>query len=206
MAVYNEILSGRFNRALQKATSIKGPPPVRTLGSEILPVFPLFWGADMRYLESWDRFGAFISQAAGGAGNFAQIRLRNPLGSNVIAVFEKISWFNGDAAADSVALTVGVSAGDLVTGVALTANRWDPRGRPQPTLVASRGTPNVAPTANQGGFIVPAGTQYEIITTDIQEIPLLPGDQINIGTTTNNQTGNCTFWWRERFLEDSERT
>lgn len=206
MAVYNEILAGRFNRALQKITSIKGSPPVRTLGSEILPVFPLFWGVENRYLEGWDRFGAAINQPAGGAGTFSQVRLRNPVGSNVIAVFEKLTWCDLNAAVDQPTLNVAAQTADLATGIALTANRFDPRGRPQPTLIASRGTPVVGNPGTQwfGGVSAGSGI-YDFVTYENQEVTLLPGDALSVGNNNPNNVINFNFWWRERFLEDSER-
>lgn len=206
MAVYNEILAGRFNRALQKLTSIKGSPPVRTLGSEILPVFPMFWGVENRYLESWDRFGAYVNQPAV-AANFSQVRMRNPAGSNIVAVFEKITWFDANLSPeiDILAMQVGPDLGQLATGVALTANRFDNRGRPQPTLLMSR-TAAAQPSAIQLAVTVagPAGV-YDIIVYENQEIPLLPGDCLTIGNSGTNTSLNVNFWWRERFLEDSER-
>jgi hypothetical protein len=44
------------------------------------------------------------------------------------------------------------------------------------------------------------------IFTDIQEIPLLPGDAIQVRTNGVNVTLQTSLWWRERFLEESERT
>src|SRR5229473_5047766 len=98
MAVYNEILAGRFNRALQKLFGIKGPPAVPQLGGEIVPSVSMFYGVENRYLEAWERFGFQIVQAAvvGQAGSF---RLRNPVNSGTIAVLEKITVWSGAAGA-----------------------------------------------------------------------------------------------------------
>jgi len=87
MAVYNEILAGRFNRALQKLFGIKGPPAVPQLGGEIVPSVSMFYGVENRYLEAWERFGFQIVQAAvvGQAGSF---RLRNPVNSGTIAAVQ----------------------------------------------------------------------------------------------------------------------
>ena len=57
MAVFNEILVGRFNRALQKFTGIKGGPPAPTHSTEIMPVIPFPIGREFRYLESWALWG-----------------------------------------------------------------------------------------------------------------------------------------------------
>src|SRR5713226_9548531 len=89
MAIFNEILVGRYNRALQKLLAIKGSPPLRQLGGEMMPVISIFRGVEDRYLESWDRFG-IVMQSTGGVGQFPAVRIRNPAGSNIMAVLEKI--------------------------------------------------------------------------------------------------------------------
>src|SRR5258708_36523747 len=88
MAIFNEILSGRYNRALQKIYAIKGSAPVRQLGGEILPIHAFYAGIETRALEEWYRFGTIINAAAGVGQAVAQ--LRNPLGSNRLVVFEKL--------------------------------------------------------------------------------------------------------------------
>jgi hypothetical protein len=158
----------------------------------------------MRYLESWDRFGAYLNQPAGGAGTFASIRLRNPTGSNVIAVMEKILLVDGDAVADSYGMSLAAQTADLSTGVALTANRFDNRGRSSPTLLASRQALGAAGPANQLTVNILASTSYECILDSIHELTLLPGDAIQITNQVGNNTANVTFWWRERALEPSE--
>src|SRR5258708_33101896 len=90
MAKFNEILSGRFNRALQKLLSMKGGPPAGQLATEIGVQFPLPLGVEFRYLEQWERFGVVPLAAGVAAANIA-IRLRNPPRSNMIAVWEKIT-------------------------------------------------------------------------------------------------------------------
>src|SRR5258708_28166617 len=84
MAQYNEILAGRFNRAMQKHFAMKGPASVNELSSIIQPNYNFFTGTEQLNLEGWDRFG---SQLALGllAGHNAGFRTRNPQGSRVIA-------------------------------------------------------------------------------------------------------------------------
>lgn len=205
MARYNEILVGRYNRMLQKLFGMKGGSPAPQLASEIAPAFPLFSGAEHRYLEGWDRFAARISQAAVAAA-FGQLRLRNPANSNVIAVVEKLRVVNLAAAADQPFMSLAAQAADLVTLSAYITQRFDARGRQNPTLISSQTTAGAA----FGGTIhdqmaLAAGSFGDFIITDIQEIPILPGDAITIGGNTANQLLVAHFWWRERFLEDSER-
>src|SRR5258707_13299714 len=90
MARFNEILVGRYNRFLQKLFSMKGGPPSAQLATEITPNLNLFNGIENRYLESWFRYGAAPGLAAVVGAN-PGFRFRNPAGSNVIAMVEKLS-------------------------------------------------------------------------------------------------------------------
>jgi hypothetical protein len=122
----------------------------------------------------------------------------------VIAVFEKILYTNSNAAVDSCQMTLAPQTSDLATGIAMTNNRFDARGRPQPTLALSRGVPATI-TANQLAANVPVGSFYEMLLDGIHELPLLPGDAITVGNGIANAIGQVTFWWRERSLEEAER-
>jgi hypothetical protein len=206
MARYNEILVGRYNRFVQKLFGMKGDANVPQLAGDIAIAMTLFNGVENRYLEGWDRFASSAAQA-GVAATFSEVEIRNPAGSNVIAVFEKITYGNISGFTDSALLLHGPSvATDLATVFTATNPRIDPRGRPNTTLIQSRGNP----AAIQGNTIfqcpVANFTTYDFIGTDIVEIQLLPGDALFISSNTVNQSMVASYLWRERFLEESERT
>lgn len=203
MARYNEILVGRYARAVQKLFGIKGEVPVASLAGELGIVHQVFNGAENRYLEGWERFGVSGSQAAGGVGTRVGVRFRNPVGSNLMAVFEKLLFFSPVAGpADVPIITVDPIAVDLPASQG--AVRFDARGRGHPTLIGSSGTGTIsANEVFQSGML--GGSFVEVITTDIHEIPLLPGDALTMWAGTLNQAVLITAWWRERFLEESER-
>jgi hypothetical protein len=210
MAVYNEILSGRFNRALQKVFGIKGPPPVPQLAGEIQPSLPLFFGAEGRYLEGWNRFAVNIAPAAGGAGTRSAVRLRNPVGSGILVVVEKIAFIL--ALADSPFMTIGAAV-DLTPGI-VANTAFDNRGSATPVAILSSSV-NVGAVlgANAWQGIGPANSMVEVITDGIHEFPLLPQTTASTGngaitlySNTLNQGLNVAVWWRERVLEDSEKT
>jgi hypothetical protein len=46
----------------------------------------------------------------------------------------------------------------------------------------------------------------EVLTLDLQELPLLPDSAYTCWSNALNQGLAGNLWWRERFLEDSERT
>lgn len=210
MAVYNEILVARFNRALQKLTGIKGGAPVKQLGSEILPVFPIFWGVENRYLESWAKFGSTIN-LTGVAANNSAWRLRNPVGSNVIAVIENITLVNNNAGAAQYNLEGWIQTlTDLATDLTSFVTRFDARQGAAVFSTCKVSQQNTAPLAGIGntpGLVnIFQTTTFPLITTDNQELPLLPGDAMQLRAPTVATGMQGFVWWRERFLEDSERS
>ncbi len=205
MARYNEILTGRYNRLAQKLFSQKGPASLVALNDEITAVLPLFFGVENRYLETWDLFGGMATTVAT-AAQLGAIRLRNPSGSNVIAILEMVTAFSNTAAADQPGFQRGTVVADLANVVSLTNARIDPRGRSAPTLVLSQD--GVAPTALAVTLMVknfPANQSVEFITYEDQEYPLLPGEAMQIQSNVVNQQIRASFRWRERLLEESER-
>lgn len=210
MAVYNEILVARYNRLLQKLTAIKGGPPAAPLGAEIMPVLPLEdFGAENRSIAGWDRFG-LNTQAAAGVGLLAKVQIRNPADSVTVAVIEKLAFLLIGATQDFPTVLIATTNVDLVTVISTNGARFDPRGRRGSKLVVS-----IATTAGGlGGFIIWNGTGsgangsgiVEVITTRNQEIPLLPGDSLALVGSVANTPLTPSFFWRERFLEDSERS
>lgn len=207
MARHNEILTGRHNRFLQKLFSMKGPPPAPQLTSEITPVHHILTGAENRYIESWNRFavGAVTAQVA--AQNSA-VRLRNPAGSNAIGVIERLSFSEG--AGDTVLVVQNTNGVALATAIGQRCLDNRPVAGSSSTLGATLQTSIGNNIAVVGGvvarcFIAP-NPDYIFIVTENQEITLLPGDDLTLYTTAVNVFLTANFMWRERFLEDSERT
>jgi hypothetical protein len=209
MARFNEILSGRFNRALQKLLSRTGGPPAAQLATEIATNIQFNqMGNDFRYLEGWDIFGNQVALAAS-VGNTAGYRLRNPAGSNCIAVVEKVS-FESSLGTDvimrvSTALNQpGVDLGNVASGAVL-----DLRSQrvPGSTIIPSNANPSVAFGAPFYRWSLAANANgLDAIVTDNQELLILPGTAIQFETNVVNTAFAISARWRERFLEDSERT
>jgi len=203
MAQYNEILAGRFNRAIQKFLSMKGGPPAAQLAGDIAFTFEFPLGNDFRFLEGWQRWGA-TTTILGGAGQTSQVRLRNPLTSGIVAVVEKITIGNPGAAA---VFTVEQHQTNIDLTTTQTSIPLDIR---QSTF---GGTSKFSFTAN--GVI--AGFQIEVIRllTNVtqsliispnQELTLLPGHALSILDNTVAATMDVVLQWRERTLEASEVT
>lgn len=204
MARVNEIFSGRYNRFMQKLFSMKGGPPAPQLASEVQMVHPLFHGVENRGLEGWDRFG-ILGSATGGAGQNAAVRFRNPAGSGMVAVVEKLTVFI-TVADNNFLLEQGAAAADLSNLIALNITRWDARGRSGPTAILSQ-QPAALGLLQNVKHQAALGVQvmYDYISSHDQEMPVLPGDAIQLRTVSLNLTLISSWWWRERAIEDSEK-
>jgi hypothetical protein len=206
MARYNEILVGRYNRALQKLLGIKGGPPSPQITSDITANIQFFHGVEIRYLEGWNQYGLYTVSLAV-AANGSAIQMRNPTASGVISVIQKLST-HITSAANGLSFSNGARTVDLPTPIGAANARLDPRGGPASAMVLS--SQNTI-----GGLVgdllnifdrsdLPANTNYEEIVADNQEIPLLPGEGILISGKTLNADVNVTWRWRERALEEGE--
>jgi hypothetical protein len=212
MARYNEILVGRFNRFAQKYFSMKGPASLAVLNAELAIHHQVQNGEENRYLEGWDLFGLKINVAAPGVGNLAEVEIRNPAGSNVIAVLTRITISDPTAGGSATGATNVQLIRNAVNdqNIVTAAIGWDLRGRPASTCIVSN---NSAAATAIGGTAVNiwAGTgvanlAQEAILASAVEVPLTPGVAVLVTAAATNTTLNVSYWWRERFLEDSERS
>jgi len=208
MAKYNEILVGRFNRALQKLMGMKGGPPAGQLSGDIQANIQFnSMGQDFRALEDWYRFGIFM-QLGGSAAVQNQIRMRNPANSNRIIIFEKIVVNNSVATASTFDLETQTTNTDLGTIIPSTSNlSWDKRKNVGSGIIMSQQINALALSLIREEVLLPAGQPpYWFIRRDDEEIILSPGEAIQVRQQTVNQQLSVTWWWRERFFEESEAT
>jgi hypothetical protein len=203
VAIFNEILSGRYNRALQKVFCIKGHPPVRQLGGEIMPVHAFYNGIENRAPEEWFRFGVGTIQGAAALPN-AAVRLRNPPNSNRLVVLEKITIASIQTAIPQFILETATTTADLTTAV-LQAIRWTWDKRldgVSPMVITSQSS---APLLNIIRCVAcfPAQNTYDFITEEQHEQVLSPGEAIQCRCATATDMA-ASFWWRERKFEPEE--
>jgi len=212
VAIFNEILSGRYNRALQKMFAIKGSPPVRQLAGEVSPQVVFGVGVENRFIESWNMFASAV-QAPAVAGQVTDWQLRNPAGSNVVAVVERLFFQKATVDAPPFFTIVGQDTnkigGDYAAAVGVRCLDNRPVKGITTTLGATLRVSIANNIANTGAVIGAVSSQafvvYNFIQTDDQEIPLLPGDSLLI-TTGDAGILYVSTQWRERVLEESERT
>lgn len=207
MAKFNEIQAGRFNRFVQKLLGIKGGPPMPSVASDLFFTHQIFRGVETLYLEGWDDF--FRQKAVTGTAALSTFELRNPAGSNVVAVVTRACILQGAATSDinTLFFVVGATADQ---GAVDTPRSFDTRGRPASTCVVSDnnalGLTAIGGTASP--YIVrqqPTNGAQEYLQPG-EEIVLLPGNAVYLQGTTNALLINPCFRWRERFLEDPERS
>jgi hypothetical protein len=209
MAIYNEILVGRYNRALQKLFAIKASPPVRQLGGEVLPTIEVdnLYNLENRLTAQLRTFAFNTNVAAGGAGNRAGFRLRNPPGSGALGIIEKIVL--GNSLIDQPLIQLGgpVGTGDLTTSLVGLPRVRDTRLGPinSALIPSSSGIAALVGTAIYQ-VNMPANTFVDVILFDHHEWVIAPGDLMTIYANVLNQGLSISIMWRERALEESEAT
>lgn len=209
MALFNEILVGRFARFAQKHFSMKGRAPTPTLSADVQMGMDFNTGAENRYLEGWDLFAGGASQAAI-AAQFTLFSFRNPKASGVVAVITSAIFIDGAAATAVAPGVMKLSRGATTDqNTVLTPQAFDARGRLQASCNL---TNNSAAPAGTGGTVTnvtfaayAANGAYQYVPPGL-EVPVLPGDAVLFQTAAINTASTFSMWWRERLLEESERT
>lgn len=206
MARYNEINVGHFNRFIQKLTGIKGGPPSPQVSGDFQPIIPIFSGVENRYLGAWNRYGGLQTVPAV-AVNSGGAQIRNPAGSNVIAVVERL-YVGGVTAQANFDLTQNPpNPGDLGSaGPAVRAFDARASNVSSVCIVSSANTPSVGDLNNLIMRLqITVNSVVDFLISDNDELPLLPGDIYRVACQSANTGLTCGFLWRERFLEESER-
>ncbi len=208
MAKFNEILAGRYNRALQKLLGLKGGPPSAQLASEIMPIIQFPMGRETRVLESWFLYASSV-QIAPVAGQFGKFRLRNPKTSGTIAVVEKLDILTTVSASATSNFIYYVDDG----GVSALATfpfvqQIDTRAKKATSLSFSAETSAASAVGVniilQDGIGATAQNLIQFLLTDDQQIVLNPGTYIQFQSGAQNVPATITLWWRERAMEESE--
>lgn len=199
-----DIWLGRFERWLEKFYNAKGGGVVMDHSPSITAMIPILIGNEDRYLQGWNRYWQDANVAAN-AANSSATRLRNPAGSNVIVVVEKLHLQTLVTTFSNFLIQQGSATTDLTT--ASTGFRMDTRGNPNSSAILSiqNTTPaNLATTVFDKA--VNSGLGQDCIVTENQEFTILPGDAIQVVDQTVNEQIVITWMWRERPLESSELT
>lgn len=191
----------RVNRWIERVFNARGGSPVVSdVDSSIHVDYDFASGVEDRYLQGWNRFGA-AGVIVAVAAQTSSMQIRNPTGSNVIAILERITFHSGAATISQ--FNISQAARTVDYGSLITPMRLDPRGNPGSAMVVSS-------TANGSTFNTVLAlngnnsTNFEGILTQNGEFVLVPGDCVAVTDQTANETLVCSFLWRERGLEPSE--
>ncbi len=208
MGIINEILVGRFNRGIQKLLAIKGSPSTPQVAGEFYPTIDTMeGGVENRFLFGWNRYGTGLV-AAGAAGQISPVRFRNPAGSNVLAVLEKIQVsFTDNPDSDFSMQAADGTTGDLsatTTGIGLDFRTSQSFPGSNSVCILSQQSLTASLPFTIMRWHMLRATVVDLILTRNQEITVLPSVvyQWQGGGTQQLQV---SVIWRERFLEDSER-
>lgn len=201
MARYNEIQHGRFARGVQRIFGVRGEVPVASLAGEVSVVWELFTGLEDHFPQQIEHFSGIVSIAAN-AANTPGFQIRNPANSGVVATIEKL--LVSPIVAQDTEVTIGSVAAELTTST--TSQNRDGRGRPVGTCVLSSSNTSPAALGNPiwlaNGNLVP----IEVIIRPTDEIVLFAGGGLRVTWSAVNQAVRATIYWRERVIEDAEKT
>jgi hypothetical protein len=209
MALYNEILTGRYNRALQKIFQLKGGPPAPQLAGEISVTLSMFYGVENRYLEGWNRYAIAAAPGTPAAGNRAAVRIRNAANSNVVGVLERISIFKSVAPGSTPFVLV-----DSIATTMPTENNANIGARSLDTRQQQTNSNLIVSTSVNFGIVGTSAmfapctnlVPFEIVWYENQEICLSPNEQLTVADDVLADALLVSFVWRERPLEEGERT
>lgn len=204
MAFPNEIQIGRLNSILHKLLDMKEGAPSPSLAPDVFAMIGLEMDRPEWKFLAGERLCSGSKQvAAGGAGTYGNIVLRNPPNSNTLLVVESLQ--NCESAAR--ALIIAVSSTDI-TGTYSSANAY--RGLRDTRFGV---TANAKPSGQLWSLATAAGTstnilrQWRPVQHELLPFPMIlaPGDNLSVFDSVANQSDWVAFMWRERVMSTSER-
>lgn len=191
---------GRFSDLLRRSLGMKGQTSVAAdLSPEVSPTIELESAGSQEwdFLKQLRQLGMAQSIAANvGAG--AQLMMRNPAGSGVIAVISEIRIIPSGAA--TLALTFDRVLVDLVSTALTVArdSRWLPSviGQQATMVVTFANATGAVPVGNGTLYVgdQAAGTTFQWTN----QIVMGPGSRVIFGSTSANVEVRVSASWRER--------
>ena len=204
----NEIQRPRFNEAIRLLFGTLGADaPAPFIGQELVPVYNVndFLDDTIPYLRGERICSGFTAQGAPGAGNFAKSSLANPVGSGILIVLERTTWWS-DVPGDIWWVLINtVPAGTLGTKM-----RRDPRG---PSTVPVGAVTFAADAVNPATVPVGVMRQDQVIGASLGNNPRVFSEHLVIPPGWSSRLGHATvatpslrvgYEWRERVQSELE--
>jgi hypothetical protein len=205
VALFNEILVGRYNSLLTKLLSIKGPAPSPVVAPEIMPVLTLESDRPEWLFLGGQRLLWGLALQNSAVALRALSALENPAGSGVLVVLERLSFIAVTGAMPFHIRPISGASGLPASGGAVAR---DTRLNPAGTAVSSAAIMN---SGQAGAPPINGSDAYHSVApvNVVQEIPiqlmLTPGFGVVVyGEAAVGQDYRLTWWWRERALEEAE--
>lgn len=204
MALFNEILVGRYNSILHKLLNMKEGAPAPTLASDVVATICLELDRPEWQFLGGEWFGSVFTSKIADAGNLSYMGIFNGAATGVLAIVEGILVTNINAAATTYNVVVGGTTG--LTGT-VRGNAHDRRFTKQSTCLVGSGVEAALTGSRIYQLTIPAGESrlmsFPVILPPTDVIPGLISN-VTVTTAAINTEVRGSFFWREHQMEPSE--
>lgn len=160
MARFNELLAGRFNEGISSVLGIAEQEGVKTVAPELMPVYQVEREKPEHAFPKQERLAfGYGSQAAGGAGTYAQFGVYNPVGSQLLVCVDLLVL--GSAAGEALKIGPAIpTAAQIAAFVDASSQTRDTRWGDDAVARPAARAVTFTSTVNNGSFNVrvPNGT------------------------------------------------
>lgn len=203
-AMYNEILSGRYNRILQKLLSMKGGAPAPQLSGDLSAGITLEEDRPEWAYLAGDFLAAAPAVKAADAANLSAIGITLAANSGVLAWLEGFLVNNENAALTTFNLGWGGPAMGTLFRAYPRDIRWLTPSTKRSACQVGSAVEAATSLLLMDRVTLPAGGSIYIPASRILTPATSGTNQFAIETDLVNKICSVTFYWRERALEESE--
>lgn len=197
----NRISKGQLGTAIARIFGLVDENAVASVAPELMPTTSP-WERD----EFWALTGGNLCVSGfyitAVAAQYSAMQLRNPAGSGMILIVERIHFFA--PAAGFVYVGMNLVSGLTTLANAIDSYHRDSRRAPGGNVI--RGLAGRITHGNDAGLIIPQQSVYKAATDSIKETWVLtPGFGLQVASNVVNNDLAPTIFWREKPISDSEQ-
>lgn len=191
---------------LQRRYETRGEAPVFGMATELFPMVGAGdsnMDADLGFPAGLRLCGAWLEDAAGGAGVFSAVGLQNPVGSGVMAVITRVYCFAIPPTATRYEFRIdnGFTVAPDSQGPGFCRDsRW---GTAQ-TAVRRVLRTNAAQLGSSVVLVPASVTPAPVVDVPVTPYVLAPGDRVWVSCVDANVAARVGFLWRERAASGGE--